>query len=66
MAGLIHACRAASFSTSSNGSPRTVCMAERMMTGNADAYLSAFRIDFLGVGVEPVRTSDRHCRKRNR
>jgi len=32
----------------------TVCIAERMMTGKAVAYLSALRRDRLGVGVERV------------
>lgn len=41
-------------SSGSNGSPMTVCIAERMMTGNAVAYLSAFKRDRRGVGVDPV------------
>lgn len=45
-------------------SPTTLCIALKMMTGNAVAYLTAFAIDFFGVGVEPEKTSDRHWRKR--
>lgn len=50
--------------SSSNGSPITVCIALKMMTGKALAYLAAFMSDLRGVGVDPVSTSDMHCRKR--
>jgi hypothetical protein len=32
----------------------TVCIAEKIMTGNAVAYLSALRSERRGVGVERV------------
>lgn len=41
-------------SSGSNGSPMTVCIAEKMMTGKAVAYLRALRSDRRGVGVERV------------
>lgn len=53
-------------SASSNGDPFTDCIALNIITGNALAYFSAFSIDFSGVGVDPVRISEMHCRNRKK
>lgn len=42
----------------------TPCMALKKMTGNAVAYLRALSIERLGVGVDPLTTSEMHWRKR--
>lgn len=49
----------------SSSSPVTVCNALNKITGNAVKYFNAFNIDFEGVGVEEVTTSDKHCRNLN-